>query len=162
MQKSALILILLFLAGCGFSPLYVERESGSKWYYNAKFDTSIVEEMQQVKVEPIADRFGQQLRNNLLDSLTPKGAPKHPKYRLFVKLTSKRTYDQALRQDITATRRMVVYKVSYYMMEGTNKGLIQLQELLNHYNKYDRRLVKYLEQMIEIEHKNNNELKVYL
>lgn len=121
MQKSALILVLLFLAGCGFSPLYVERESGSKWYYNAKFDTSIVEEMQQVKVEPIADRFGQQLRNNLLDSLTPKGTPKHPKYRLFVKLTSKRTYDQALRQDITATRRMVVYKVSYYMMEGTNK-----------------------------------------
>ena len=53
-------------------------------------------------------------------------------------------------------------KIAKLMMEGTNKGLIQLQELLNHYNKHDRRLVKYLEQMIEIEHKNNNELKVYL
>ena len=53
-------------------------------------------------------------------------------------------------------------KIAKLMMEGTNKGLIQLQELLNHYNKHDCRLVKYLEQMIEIEHKNNNELKVYL
>ena len=121
MQKSALILILFLITGCGFSPLYVERESESKWYYNANFNPSIVEEMQQIKVEPIADRFGQQLRNNLLDSLTPKGTPKNPKYRLFVKLASKRTYDQALRQDITATRRMVVFKVTYYMMEGTKK-----------------------------------------
>ncbi len=121
MRKSALILILFLITGCGFSPLYVERESGSKWYYDANFNPSIIEEMQQIKVEPIADRFGQQLRNNLLDSLTPKGTPKNPKYRLFVKLASKRTYDQAIRQDITATRRMVVFKVTYYMMEGTEK-----------------------------------------
>ena len=53
-------------------------------------------------------------------------------------------------------------KIAKLMMEGTNKGLIQLQELLNHYNKHDRKLVKYLEAMIAIEHQNNNELKIYL
>ena len=53
-------------------------------------------------------------------------------------------------------------KIANLMMEGTNKGLIQLQELLNHYNKHDRKLVKYLEAMIAIEHQNNNELKIYL
>ena len=53
-------------------------------------------------------------------------------------------------------------KIAKLMMEGTNKGLIQLQELLNHYNKHDRKLVKYLEAMITIEHQNNNELKIYL
>ena len=121
MRKSVLILISFLFAGCGFSPLYVQKETEGNWYYNATFNTSIVEDMQQIKVEPIADRFGQQLRNNLLDSLTPKGTPKNPKYRLFVKLSSKRTYDQALRQDITATRRMVVFKVTYYMMEGDKK-----------------------------------------
>ena len=53
-------------------------------------------------------------------------------------------------------------KIAKLVMEGTNKGLIQLQELLNHYNKHDRKLVKYLEAMIAIEHQNNNELKIYL
>ena len=48
------------------------------------------------------------------------------------------------------------------MMEGTNKGLIQLQELLNHYNKKDKKLVKILEETLELEHQNNNELKKFL
>ena len=72
---------------------------------------------------PIKDRFGQMMRNNLLDLLSPKGQPKNPRYRLFVTLTSKTETDQALRSDITATRKLVKYKVSYYMMEGDKKVL---------------------------------------
>ncbi|MBD9075503.1 hypothetical protein EGP91_05855 [bacterium] len=53
-------------------------------------------------------------------------------------------------------------KIAKLMMEGTNKGLIQLQELLNHYNKKDKKLVKILEETLELEHQNNNELKKFL
>ncbi len=53
-------------------------------------------------------------------------------------------------------------KIAKLMMEGTNKGLIQLQELLNHYNNQDKKLVKCIKNIIEIEHKNNNELKEFL
>ncbi len=53
-------------------------------------------------------------------------------------------------------------KIAKLMMEGTNKGLIQLQELLNHYNKKDKKLVKILEETLELEYQNNNELKKFL
>ncbi len=93
------------------------------WYYGGDFDTSISQEMAQVSIEPISQRFGQVMRNELLDLLTPKGAPKQPKYRLYVSLSSKNVSDQALRSDITATRKMVKYRVRYYMVEGTEKVL---------------------------------------
>ncbi len=118
LTKYILVLLpALFLCGCGFQPLYVEKKHDNMWYYGGDFDTSISDEMAKISIEPIADRFGQVLRNNLLDLLTPKGSPKEPKYRLFASLASKSETDQALRSDITATRKMVVYKVSYYMTE---------------------------------------------
>ncbi len=93
------------------------------WYYGGDFDTSISQEMSQVSIEPISQRFGQIMRNELIDLLTPKGTPKNPKYRLFVSLAQKRISDQALRSDITATRKMVRYKVRYFMTEGTEQVL---------------------------------------
>lgn len=117
MQKLCLFGALVALCGCGFEPLYVEKKHDNMWYYGGDFDTSISQEMSQISVEPIADRFGQIMRNNLLDLLTPKGTPKSPKYRLFVNLAGKTVSDQALRSDITATRKMVQYRVSYYMTE---------------------------------------------
>lgn len=93
------------------------------WYYGGDFDTSISQEMAQISIEPISQRFGQIMRNELIDLLTPRGTPKSPKYRLFVHLTEKRISDQALRSDITATRKMVRYKVGYYMTEGTEQVL---------------------------------------
>ncbi len=119
MRKAGILGMMLFaVTACGFSPLYVQKEHDNKWYFNGKFNTSISDEIRKVKVMPIADRFGQVLRNNLLDSLTPTGVPKNPKYRLYVSLASKSVYQQALREDISATREMAIYKVDYYMTEG--------------------------------------------
>lgn len=106
---------VLSLSACGFRPLYVEREGDAVWHYDGKFNTSIIQEMSKIDVEPISDRFGQIIRNNLLDGLTPKGAPSKPTYRLYVNLESKSVTDQALRRDITATRKRVKYEVNYKM-----------------------------------------------
>lgn len=121
MKKCFLFLCFCLVSGCGFSPLYVQKEGGAKWYYNNQFNTSISQEMEKVKVETASGRFGQMVRNILLDNLTPKGEPEHPEYRLYISSVNKREYDQALRQDITATRRMVVYRVTYYMAEDGKK-----------------------------------------
>lgn len=123
LHKKYIFLLLLALGGCGFEPLYVEKKHNNMWYYDGAFDTSIAEQMSQVKIQPISERFGQNIRNELLDLLTPKGAPKQPKYRLYVDLDSRIVSDQALRSDITATRKMVKYQVRYYMMEGTEQVL---------------------------------------
>ena len=108
------------LSACGFRPLYVERKGDAVWHYDGKFNTSIIQEMSKIKVEPVSDRFGQIVRNNILDSLTPKGEPVSPTYRLYVELKDKQVTDQALRRDITATRKRVKYSVNYKMTkDGT-------------------------------------------
>jgi len=123
LYRKLFLLLVLFLSACGFEPLYVEKKHDQLWYYGGDFDVSISNEMAKIKVQPIANRFGQILRNELLDLLTPKGAPEKPKYRLYVELVRRTESDQALRSDITATRKMVRYRVRYYMMEGTEKVL---------------------------------------
>lgn len=122
-KKITLVCFLpLFITACGFEPLYVERKSDEKWYYKGEFDTSISEEIAQIKVEPIAERLGQLIRNDLLDNLTPKGMPEHPKYRLEVFNIKKEVTEQAMRDDITATRERVRYTVNYRLVDANNNS----------------------------------------
>ena len=123
-RNIALIALIAFISGCGFEPLYVEKKSDSEWYYDNEFDTGIREEMASVKVELIQDRIGQLIRNDLLDKLTPKGTPKSPKYYLKVTSIDKQEIDQALRNDITATRKKVIYKVNYVLNDNNHQQLL--------------------------------------
>ena len=120
----ALTALVVFISGCGFEPLYVEKKSDNEWYYDNEFDTGIKEEMAQVKVELIQDRIGQLIRNDLLDKLTPKGAPKSPKYYLKVTDIKKTEIDQALRNDITATRKKVIYDVTYILRNKEHEQIL--------------------------------------
>lgn len=124
-KNIALAVFVALISGCGFEPLYVEKKSDSDWYYDSEFDTGIKEEMALVKVELIQDRIGQLIRNDLLDKLTPKGAPKSPKYYLSVTKIDKQEIDQALRNDITATRKKVIYKVSYELKDREHKRILK-------------------------------------
>jgi len=118
MKKVVLLLIGLFLlSACGFEPLYVEKKSSSLWYFGADFDQSITKEMSQIKIEYINERFGQQVRNHLLDSFTPLGVPARPKYVLQVIPAEPEVVQQALREDITATRERAMYRVRYIMKD---------------------------------------------
>lgn len=119
MKKYLTLLLLLFLLpSCGFEPLYVQKKHNNLWYFSGDFDTSISSEMAQVKVEAIGDRFGQLVRNQLLDTLTPRGVPRKPKYRLYAEPREKLVVQQALRSDITATREKVQYSVAYVLYEN--------------------------------------------
>ena len=126
-KKIALIAcgLIFCLSACGFKPLYVERTSDEKWYYKGEFDTSITEEMAKIKVEPIAERIGQMIRNDLIDSFTPQGVPTQPTYRLVVDNVQKQVVQQALRNDITATRERVRYTIKYRLYDvQTGKQLV--------------------------------------
>ncbi|MBR6409506.1 MAG: hypothetical protein IKS23_04645 [Alphaproteobacteria bacterium] len=124
-RKFNIIALVLALGACGFEPLYVERHSDEKWYYKGEFDTSITDEISQIKVELADDRIGQLVRNELLDSFTPKGVPENPKYRLEIVHINKRETKQAMRGDITATRERVEYKLQYKLFDAqTGKQLV--------------------------------------
>lgn len=129
MQHKKIYLVSAFvalgLAACGFEPLYVEQTSGDGlWYYNNEFDTDIVYEMSQIKVEGDTDRIGQLIKNELIDNFSPRGVSKRAKY--FLKLepvNSKRT-EQALRNDITATREKVKYTMKYSLWSKEKGELV--------------------------------------
>lgn len=121
MKKIIAVCLISLIAACGFEPLYVQKKHNNLWYFGGEFDTSITDEMAQIKVQTIAERFGQQVRNDLLDMLTPLGTPRQPKYRLYVDLEEKEIMQQALRKDITATRERVRYKVNYRLVEGNTE-----------------------------------------
>ncbi len=72
-RAAAGLMAATFLAACGFQPLY----SGGKGGHMAT-------ELGSIKIERIADRSGQQLRNHLLDKLTPYGQPARARYGLKV------------------------------------------------------------------------------
>lgn len=127
MRKYIIAFIGLFLlSACGFEPLYVQKKHDNFWYFGGRFDTTIMDNMANVKIEQIQNRFGQIIRNQLLDILTPKGAPKKAKYRLQAYIADKNVIQQALRDDITATRERVKYTVEYRMYDvATDKEIIK-------------------------------------
>lgn len=128
MYKTKIAMILAAVCGlvaCGFEPLYVEKTAGNDlWYYNNKFDTDIVREMAQIKVETVSDRIGQMIKNELMDTFNPYGTPKCAKYFLKLQPVSAHTVQQALRDDITATREKVKYTVKYSLWDKENGQLV--------------------------------------
>lgn len=70
------LLVAGLTAGCGFRPLYKQTSN-----------TNTVQEFSQISIAQPEDRPSQQLRNYLLDNLTPYGQPDRPLYRLDYRLT---------------------------------------------------------------------------
>lgn len=82
MWWSRLILLLLVVAlgpvGCGFHPMYGKSASA---------EIGGVAELAGIRVMVIEDRLGQQLRNALVQRITPAGEPGAAKYSLSVTAT---------------------------------------------------------------------------
>ena len=107
-------------AGCGFRPLYGTRTptgapSGS---------SGIDRQLAAVRVEPIANRLGQQLHNALRDGLNPLGQPAASTHRLSVQLTV-RTYGALTRSDLSATRRNVEITAFYKLTDSAGNLVLQ-------------------------------------
>ena len=98
----SLISLILFISGCGFQPLY-QHDAASH---------SILKELSLIRIAPIEDRIGQQLRNFLQDDITPRGKPTNPSYELIVKMNKTRR-DLVLLQDATSTFAKISLRASY-------------------------------------------------
>ncbi len=113
MRISALFLIALLLAGCGFTPMYAVPEEGG----------GLVEKFSAIQVEPIADRVGQVVRNGLMDRLTPHGPPGAPLYRLQVTLGETRE-GFGFRPDEAITRENLRLKATYRLVRTEDDKLV--------------------------------------
>jgi LPS-assembly lipoprotein len=84
MPKRRLLLALalgmvMALSGCGWTPLYADRESGPA-----------DEDLRAIKVDPIPERIGQKLAWALRESFNPTGVSTPQRYRLRTLLTTAR------------------------------------------------------------------------
>ena len=100
----------LLLAGCGFQPIH----GGAK-------GPETRAELASVRIEPIEERIGQKLRNNLLDAMNPMGAPQRPAYRLTVTLVESKQ-ELAVRRSEFATRANLVLRALFQLTSAAGDG----------------------------------------
>ncbi len=119
------VFMICSLSACGFEPLYVEKTGGDDlWYYNNQYNADIVKEMAQIKITAAGGRMGQLIKNELIDTFNPYGAPKNSEYFLKIQAPVSQTVQQALRDDITATREKVTYTVTYELWSNKKGKLV--------------------------------------
>lgn len=103
-SRALLLLAVMALgpAACGFQPLYGEREN------------HVVAGLSSVHVNSIEDRIGQQLRNNLVERMQPKGPTK---YRLSATLDES-AMGLGQRRDATATVGRLSMSATYTLTDA--------------------------------------------
>ena len=97
----------LLVSACGFQPLYGEGPG---------VPSAAVAAMAETRVALIADRAGQELRNNLLDRLTPRGQPSRPRYELQVGLAERRD-NLGISRDDSATYARLTLTATFSLRE---------------------------------------------
>jgi LPS-assembly lipoprotein len=101
------------LAGCGFQPLYAEREEGEA-----------EAELAAVKINTIPNRNGQILHNLLLDRMNPKGRPVAPLYALDIQLTEQKA-NIGIIKDSTATLAQLASTATYTLYDLKKRAVLQ-------------------------------------
>lgn len=94
------------LAGCGFQPLYGDKDYGAAGG----------KDLATVKINTIADRNGQILHNFLLDRINPHGRPGAPLYSLDIQLTEQKT-NVGIIKDSTATLGQLASTANYTLYD---------------------------------------------
>lgn len=125
-SKALLVVAALGLSGCGFRPMYGTLQDSA----------GIGPELAQVRVLAISDRLGQQLRNALVQQLSPAGEPVAHRHEIEV------TYSTSLeglgfQKDAEATLGRLSIIASYTLREtggnrrssGTSRSVVSFNYL---------------------------------
>ncbi len=100
---------LLNLSACGFHSVYGSRNADG---------TPVAEQLAQVTIDPIPERAGQMLRNDLIDRMYGKGRPSLPTHHLIVKL---KTTDEDLGTLANGTTALAdIHTTATYELKDAN------------------------------------------
>jgi LPS-assembly lipoprotein len=100
-------LVLSGLTACGFQPLYGTKATRDR----------AVAGLNGVAIDPIPDRIGQMVRNNLIDRMHTKGGRGTQRYHLKVSL-SESSEGLAVRSDDVVTRRNLTLSAEYQIVQS--------------------------------------------
>ena len=103
------VFVCFLITGCGFSPVYVKN---NKSLFNTQF--------RYIKIDPIQDRIGQKLRNELIKILQPTGTASPLKYNLNVVISITKQ-ELAIKKSELATRSNLIVTANFTLMENDSK-----------------------------------------
>jgi LPS-assembly lipoprotein len=103
----------MLVAGCGWEPLYGDRET-----------QAAAASLRAIKVNPIPERVGQLLETGLRSSLNPAGDTTKPLYALMVTLQQS-LYDSGIQSQGLGTRGEVHLTANYRLVELTTNKEVQ-------------------------------------
>lgn len=126
-KASSVLLVAGLCLGCGFRPMYATGSAGS--------GPEITAEMAATAVQPIRDRSGQILRNELEAKLTPGGLPSAPRYVLAVGLTETIAEVAVQRTGLATRANLTVAAV--YALRDADTGAIVLRGTTRSVSSYD-------------------------
>ncbi len=123
-----IVVALLSLGGCGFSPVYAKNDS----------QPAMQAQLENVEVGMIADREGQRLRNALLDQMGSTTAASAGQ-RYFLRIYNLRQDDQAfgVRKDASATRGDITVTADMELID-TQTNTVVLKRALRTRGGYNR------------------------
>ena len=114
-RRACLLPLLLALAGCGFEPLYGSRTPGGE---------AVRDDLAAVKIDLIANRSGQILRNYLLGMMTPQGEPPRPAYRLQIVLQEPRPQDLGIARDDSVVRYNYGIRARFRLYDAAGRRVL--------------------------------------
>ena len=146
MRKIFNIVICIFLCSCGFKPLY------KKTAYN-----DLADKTSEIVIAPVQDFDGARgvdLRNNLLNKLTPDGKPDNPKYQLNITLSQPKITDYTIKNDGIASSYLITMNAKYNLKDIKNNNVI-LEKTANSQISYN-----ILKDQFSTEMLKNNAIKL--
>lgn len=115
MQKILKVIICISLCACGFKPLY------KKTSYN-----DLSEQTSEIAIAPVRNFDGARgidLRNTLLNKLTPNGKPENPKYYLNITLSQPKITDYTIKNDGIASSYLITMNATY-TLKNKNQNVV--------------------------------------
>lgn len=101
----ALVLALVVLGACAVEPLYGSRAGEGRGGGAAA-----------IEIAPVKDRIGHIVRNRLIDSLTPRGQPKRPDFRLTFAVEQSKA-PLLIQRDDRATRFNLTLRATFSLTD---------------------------------------------
>ena len=112
--------IFLILTSCGFRPMYKQTPYNDLSKYTSEIAIS--------PVQGFDGQYGVELRNSLLNKLTPMGKPENPNYTLEIKLSKPSISDYTIRTNGVASSRLVKMNANYkFKKKGNIKPVLEKQ-----------------------------------
>ena len=115
------------LSGCGFRPLYGNASSAG--------GGRVMDQLAEVRVQPLPDRTGQIMHNMLTERLNPLGQPAATRYALSMSLSESIT-EVGLETDETASRANLTLRASFRLVDPSSNRVLY-RGLSRSTNSYD-------------------------